>query len=319
VIRSLGAATATNILLPLLARDIAFEPTAQRLYASVVGTSPEHANSVVEIDPAAGTITRSAFVGSEPGNLALSDDGRFLYVGLNGANSVRRVELPGLTPTLQWGLSPSQVAGDMHVAPGLPGTVAVSRQVPGSSPPLAGVTIYDDGAPRPTSSPGHTGGNRIEFLESPSVLYGFNNAHTGFEFFTIGVDAAGARHLIATGGLISGFYTNIVGAAGRIYGTDGSIVDAERRVRIGTFGQGGSIAIDTELGRAYILNNLIGASQLSVYDLNTFGFLGSVSFPAASFHHAALLSPRLVRWGSDGLAFLDQTRLFIIRSPIIGP
>ena len=47
----------------------------------------------MQIDPLSGTITASVFVGSEPGNIALSDDGRYLYVGLNGANAVRRVAI----------------------------------------------------------------------------------------------------------------------------------------------------------------------------------------------------------------------------------
>jgi hypothetical protein len=314
-VRSLGSSTSTNQLVPLTARDLVFEPKTQRLYASIPGSSPTNPNSVVQIDPESGTITASVFVGSEPGQLALSDDGRFLYVGLNGANAVRRIELPAMSASLQWSLSPGQVAGDLHVAPGMPGTVAVSRHVPSVSPPLAGVTIYDEGIPRPTSSAGHTGGNRIEFLDSPSFLYGFNDAHTGFEFFTIAVDASGARHLSQTRGLIEGFDADIVGVAGRIYGTDGSIVDEERHVRIGVFPQSGALAVDPALGRAYILNG----SQIGVYDLNTFGPLGSLSFPAPTFGHPATANTRLVRWGADGLAFLDQTRLFLIRSPLIGP
>jgi hypothetical protein len=315
-IRQIGATTATDRQVPLQGRDIAFEPSAARFYASVIGSSSPNGNSVVAVDPASGTITASTFVGSEPGKLALSDDGRFLYVGLNGANAVRRVELPSLTAALQWGLPAGQVAGDIGVVPGMPGTVAVSRHRTGISPPLEGVTIYDDGVARPRSSPGHTGGARIEFLESQSVFYGYNNAHTGFEFFTIGIDATGASHLSAQGGLIGGFYTDIVGAAGRIYGTDGSIVDAERRTKVGSFGSGfvNALAVDPALGRAYLLNG----AQLGVYDLNTFQLLGTVTVPTPSFDHPALVSTRLLRWGTDGVAFLDQTRLIIVRSPIIG-
>ena len=149
------------------------------------------------------------------------------------------------------------------------------------------------------------------------MFYGYNNAHTGFEFFTIGIDASGARHLSAQGGLIGGFYTDIVGAAGRIYGTDGSVVDAERRTKVGSFAGGlvNALAVDPALGRAYLLNG----SQLGVYDLNNFQLLGTVTVPTPSFDHPALVSTRLLRWGTDGVAFLDQTRLIILRSPIIGP
>ncbi|HEX8431680.1 MAG TPA: hypothetical protein VF625_10340, partial [Longimicrobium sp.] len=182
-VRAVGVSTVTSRrVMPLPGRDLVYNPGTGRLYATVSGNATTNANSVAEIDPTAGTVVRSEFVGSDPARIARSDDGQFLYVGLNGASAVRRVTLATLTPGLQWSLDAGQVAGDIEVMPGQARTVAVSRQRPGYSPPLDGVTIYDDGVARPQSSPGHTGGNRIEFLESASTLYGFNNAHTGFEF-----------------------------------------------------------------------------------------------------------------------------------------
>ena len=315
-VRQLGSSAATSQQLALAARDIAWDASAARFYASVVGSVVPWGNSVVAINPTTMTITADAFVGSEPGKLAISHNNQYLYVGLNGANAVRRVSIPSLTPGLQWSVGAGQVAGDMAVVPGFPLSVAVSRQSPGYSPPLNGVTVYDDGVARPTSSPGHTGGNRIEFLDSPSMLYGYNNAHTGFEFFRISIDASGARHVSENGGLISGFYTDIVGAAGRIYGTDGSVVDAEQRTRIGSFATSATaLAVDPDLGRAY----MIVGSELRIYDLNTFQHLATLTVPSLSFDHPALVSTRLLRWGTDGLAFIDQTRFFTVRSPIIGP
>ena len=314
-IRQIGASTASERQVPLLGRDIAWDPSASRFYVSIKSSAPTIGNSVVAVDPVSGSVTGSVFVGSEPGKLALSHDWRVLYVGLDGASAVRRVDVPSLTPGLQWALPAGEVAGDLGVMPGFPNTVAVSRQKPGWSPPLQGVTIYDNGVARPTSSPGHTGGNRIEFLDSPTVLYGYNNAHTGFEFFTIGIDAAGARHVSSRGGLIGGFYTDIVGAAGRIYGTDGSIVDADQRTRVGSLGAATTLTVDPALGRAYLLNG----STIAVYDLNTFQLLGSVAIPTPTFDHPALVTPRLLRWGTDGIAVLDMTRLIIVQSPIFGP
>lgn len=314
-VRQLGDPVATSTIeLQLQARDLLYDPGTNRLYASVVGSSTPYGNTVVAIDPSTGSITGSVFVGSEPGRMARSDNGQYLYVGLNGASAVRRVTLATLGAGLQWSLLGGEVAGDIAVLPGMPVAVAVSRHRPGYSPPLEGVTIYDDGVARPTSSPGHTGGARIEFLDSPSLMYGYNNAHTGFEFFHIGIDASGARHLSARGGLIGGFYTDIVGAAGRIYGTDGSIVDADRQTKVGKLSGSGPMAIKPELGRAFV----IGSSTIGVYDLNTFQLLGSVPIPSPGFDHPALVSPRLVPWGSDGMAFLDQTRVIIIRSPLFG-
>ncbi|MBB4634412.1 IPT/TIG domain-containing protein [Longimicrobium terrae] len=312
-VRTLGSAAAVRRTVAISARDLVYDPGSDRVYASARSTSA-YANSIVAIDPSAGTVAGSVFVGSEPGRVARSDDGQFLYVGLDGASAIRRVDLPSLTPGIQWSLTGGQVAGDLEVLPGRPRSVAVSRHNRGYSPPLDGVTIYDDGVARPQSSPGHTGGNRIEFLESSSVLYGFNNAHTGFEFFTMGVDAAGVRHTNETRGVIGGFYTDILGESGRIYGTDGSVVDAARRVRMGTLGGGEAMAVDAGLGRAFVLSG----SAIIVYDLNTFQSLATVTVAGVSSDHPALAVSRMVRWGDNGLAFVDTNQIYLISSPVFG-
>jgi hypothetical protein len=322
-VRAVGAPTVTSSqTLTLNGRDLVWDAPSARLYVTIAGTAPTDGNSVVAVDPAAGTVTARAFVGSEPRRIVRSDNGQYLYVGLNGASAVRRVTVAGLAPGLQWSLNAGQVAGDLEVMPGRQGTVAVSRHRPGFSPPLDGVTVYDDGVARPTSSPGHTGGNRIVFLDDPAVLYGYNNAHTGFEFFTIALDAAGARHAATSGGLISGFYTDIEGAAGRVYSTAGHVVDAGRRQLVGTFSGVGtfsaaaSVAVDPRTGRAFFVNE----TGVGVYDLNTFQLLGTIPLGAtAGFDHPALAATRLVRWGEDGLAFLDQTKLYLLRSPLVAP
>ncbi len=314
--RSLGPPTSTAKTLPVVAGDLVYDAPSAKLYASVAGTSGPNTNSVIAIDPIAGAITGSVFVGSLPRRIERSDNGQYLYVGLNGASAVRRVDLPALTPGLQWSVGNGLVAGDIEVLPGLPNVVVVSRQNLGSSPPLAGVTVYDDGVARPNSSPGHTGGNRITVLETSTVVYGYNNAHTGFGFYEIVIDASGARHASETGGLISGFYTDIVGANGRVYGTDGSIVDAARRTRIGSFPVASTAtAVDPLTGRAFLIVN----GAIEVYDLNTFQLLGTMNVPGVSFGHPALLVSRIVRWGVDGLALMDEDEIIIVRSPIVAP
>ena len=314
--RRLGSASATSRVLTLTTSDLVYDPPSGKLYASIAAASPSQGNSVVAIDPLTGTITGTVFVGSSPGRIARSFDGQFLYVGIDGANSVRRVTIPALVPGLQWSVGAGLVAGDIEPIPGSPLSVAISRQNPGLSPPLAGVTVYDDGVARPNSSPGHTGGNRIAFLDDPGLLYGYNNAHTGFGFYEIVINAGGARHRSETSGLIGGFYVDIVSAAGRIYGTDGSVVDAGRLVKVGTFpGQSTSMAVDPQTGRAFMLSG----SEVTVFDLNTYQILGTIPLPPVAFDHPARLFSALVRWGTDGLAFFDLDELIVIRSPLIGP
>src|SRR5687767_2732712 len=146
------AATITPVALPT--KDIVYDALAQRLYASVPGTASSRANTVTVIDPFTGNILASVFVGSEPGRLALSDDGQYLYVALDGAAAVRRVHVPTLTAGLQFAVGSDPFFGpmlveDMAVLPGNPAAVAISRRYQGVSPRHAGVAVYDDGVPRP--------------------------------------------------------------------------------------------------------------------------------------------------------------------------
>ena len=98
------------------------------------------------------------FRGQRAGEIAISDDGQFLYVALDGAAAVRRVSLATLTADLQFGLGADQFFGpfyvdDIAVLPGSPHSVAVSRRNVGFSPRHEGVAIYDSGVQRPTTTP----------------------------------------------------------------------------------------------------------------------------------------------------------------------
>ncbi|HEX8209948.1 MAG TPA: IPT/TIG domain-containing protein [Longimicrobium sp.] len=318
VVRLAGSTSAVVQRLRIEASDLAWDAARGLLYLSIPSTGGALANSVVAVDPMTLQVTRSVFVGSDPGRVARSDDGQYLYVGLNGANAVRRVDLGTFTAGLQWSLPAGQIAGDMEVAPGQANTVAVSRYRPRFSPLLDGVTVYDAGVARPNSSPGHTGASRIEFSDSASVLYGSDLDQS--TFYTLAVDASGARHLNATPDMIHPLYSDIVRGPGRIYSTDGSVIDADRRVRLGTLERGLSLAVDPALGRVFVLRDPIPTGNgIAVYDLNTFQLLGTVLVSNLAFHHPAARSARLLRWGRDGLAFLDQDELVIIRTPIAAP
>jgi DNA-binding beta-propeller fold protein YncE len=313
-IRSLPPTTVTSFQrVPIQSEDIVYSEVTGRLYVSVVAAETSHGNSLARIDPMTGTIEASVFVGSDPVRLGIADDGRSLYVGLDGASAVRLVDLPSFSPGLQWSLPAGESAGDIEVAPGKPDVVVVSRHRYGFSPSLEGVTVYDAGTPRQVSAPGHTGGSRLAFLESPDTIFGYNNLSTGYNFFTIGIDAAGARHLDNTRGLIEGFYTDIEGAAGRIYGTDGSIIDAEAKRKVGSIGGSIALAVDPEMGRAYLVED----ASIGVYDLNTFQRLGTIDAQGWAFEHPASIIRRVVRWGTDGIAFVDPDEVFILRSPIL--
>jgi hypothetical protein len=65
--------------------DIVFDPFTRKLYASIPSTSSRvMGNSIVSIDPLTSKIGPPIFIGSEPTRLAISDNGKYLYVVLSG-------------------------------------------------------------------------------------------------------------------------------------------------------------------------------------------------------------------------------------------
>ena len=106
-------------------------------------------------------------MGSEPTKLALADDGHTLYVGLNGASSVRRFD----TVTRRVGIAiPAGYfasnpisdgffsAADLAPVPGSPGSVAVCR-ITSSFNSSTSLSVYDDGVKRPERQQSRRPGN----------------------------------------------------------------------------------------------------------------------------------------------------------------
>ncbi len=283
-----GGAVAIRVTrIDLPANDLVYDPLRGKIYASVPSAAgPTYGNRIVPIDVPTGTIGSPIYVGSEPNRLAISDDGQYLYVGLDGAAAVRRVDLVSQTAGLQFSLGSSDICGnllaeDMVVLQGNPDAVAVSRRNSGCSPRHEGVAIYDNGVARPTTTPGHTGSNVIEPSGSPSILYGYNNETTEFGFRVMSVTVSGVTVTSVKSGLISGFGTDIRFDSGLIYATTGAVIDPSTLTLVGTYAASGPVCPDSDAGKVYFLSGY-GAIQLKIFDQSTFVLLGSVTIPSAS-------------------------------------
>ena len=293
------------------AKDIVWDRVRNRIYASLPSAAGEIGNSVAIIDPATGSVVNSVFVGSEPGTLAISDDASVLYVALDGSAKVRRVNLATFTAGLEFGVwsTGTLYAEDIEVMPGTPGTVAISLKNPASSPRLAALAIYDDGVRRPTTGPGHTGSNRIEFGTEPTMLYGYNNETTEFGFRLNTVSAAGVTETWVSPGLISGFDADIEFDGGRVYATTGAVVDPVTRTRVATIPTTGFVRPDAQKSRVYFLD---AAATIRAYTTTTFTSTGSLAVPGVG---AATGS--FIRWGTDGLAFRTADKVVIVRTNLV--
>lgn len=306
------------IAVPLLANDLVYDPFSDRLYASTPSSAGALGNRVVRINPYSGQIEADTFIGSEPQALAISDDGRYIYVDLDGAAAIRRYHVPTATAGLQFSLGNDPHTGpyyaeDMAVVPGNPNAVAVARRNRGFSPRHEGVAIYVEGVKLPNETAGHTGSNRIEFGSSPTRLYGYNNETTEFGYRRMTVDDNGVSVLDVTGNLISNFGVDIEYDDGRIYATSGRVIDAEGRVLIGTYPVSGLVEPDSSVGRTFFLTGSGSVRTVSAFDQQQFLLQDFLDVPGVSGTAGSL-----VRWGRDGLAFCTTGgQVFLIRSEIV--
>jgi len=303
-----SAASAFTTYLSLPTNDLVYDATRKWLWASVPSNAGSPlGNTVVSVDPVTGLLGAPIWVGSEPNKLAISSDGTTLWVGFRGTPSARKVDLTnGIATSVQlyfpggWG--GNIYATSLAVLPGSPSSVAVAA---------GQVSIYDQGAVRSKSSTG--GATYLAFGGTSGTLYGYSN---GLSMFT--VDSTGIASTITPPN--SGTYSNDLRYdSGRLYLTSGGVLDGVSGNLLGTFAASGSVAPDSTLGRAFVLNGAppFGApNQITGFDVNTFVPVGS--FPIAGVGQLGFNNPSsLVRWGQDGLAFRTDTQVYILHSGLV--
>lgn len=290
----------------LATNDIIYDSHSDRIYASVPSRAGVgHGNTITTIDPYTGQIGQSVFVGSEPNRLAVSDDGVFLYTGLDGAGAVRRYDITTHAAGLQFALGFDPFLGtffadDIAVVPGNHDVVAISRRNSGFSPRHEGVGIYDNGVIRPNTTQVHTGSDVIEFSANPGVLYGYNNETTEFGFRKIRVDGNGATETQVRAGLISGFGVDIKFEGGLVFSTSGRVINPDTLTIVGTYNASGPVAPDSASGLTYFVDSGFFSSSpgLKIFDRNTFVPTDTIAIPGINGN-----ASDLVRFGTDGLAF----------------
>lgn len=307
--------------------DIVYNATDGLLYASVPATGiGTGGNSLVGIDPVTGNIKRQIWVGTKPNKLALSTDGKQMFVGIDGAGAVAQVDLPSGSVVNQFSLggaagiyNPPYTAGFLAAVPGSPNSVAVSAGT--------GITIYDSGVPRPNSSTG-VGFGPIAFGSSSSILYLMNGAT--IEQLTVDSTGISAGATLATA--TNAYYqTSVQYDNGRLYLSNGQVFDASTGTLLGTFYSTatspatGPVVSDSTLGRAFIgLTGYSANGQVLAFDETTFNAAGNISVNAVGSQGYPTTFQKIVRWGQNGLAlsavassFTTLNQIYILQSPLV--
>ncbi|HRZ32997.1 MAG TPA: T9SS type A sorting domain-containing protein [Flavobacterium sp.] len=215
--------------LNLTTNDLVYDSVTNKIYASIPSANGSNGNSIGVINPNTYLLENTIFIGSEPTILAISDNGQYIYSGFSGSSTVRRFDVASQTAGLQFSLGSDSSTGsfyaeDIEVMPSQPTTIAISRKNNGFSPRHEGVVIYDNNVMRPTTTPDHTGSNRIEFTSQNSLI-GYNNETTEFGIRRLSVNSSGVSNVGVTQNVLSNFYLDFIYKDNYMYSFDGKVVD----------------------------------------------------------------------------------------------
>lgn len=290
--------------LRLAANNLIYDPTRNLLWASLpASVEAPLGKTIVSIDPTTGFLSDPIPIHGNPVPqcMALSANGRYLYVGLSDVPEVHRIDLntPSISLRIPLGLSQwgsENYAQDIEPLDG-DGT---SFLMTGSSDHAA--AVYD-GLVRRSNRTGIYSVDRIERTGTPGVFVGYNSYTSGFQISSLAVTPAGVSNTLQTGNVLNGYYLEIRGAGNLLLSSSGLLVDSANLTLNANLGFNGRPCLDLPNHRAYIVHE----NTLSGFDTTTLLPTGDFQLPfTTSAYWPSERIEACIRWGLDGFAYLDS-------------
>lgn len=303
-------------------------PSRKLLYASIPASATANPNTVIPINPETGATLTPIPVGNDPRGLAVSDDGSFLFVAVQGDQVIKRINLSTgqIDRTFQYPTNSLVLSRPFR---------ATMLTVPGSQTSLlvyfadnnsfGGVMELFNDAGLVSSVPDLTqftiGVNVSGFaFTDPGTAYSlpFTLASPFFNVFTI--DATGLHFTPVTGSNVGGNNTtglSLISDGTLLYTKAGQVWDPVAKTQVGSFPVTAinptsfpnlhDMAMDTAAGQFFMVADQIGTSVgLTAYDLKLLTATGTLTF-------TELNDPtpeNLVRWGTTGFGFMTRNATF---------
>ena len=333
-----GGGTSNNLpftvylTMPLTAKDLVYDRYRRVFYASVPSNAASYPNTVVTIDPTTATMIGTPMsLGSNPGPMAISDDGQFLYVGLMGTSKIKRVNLYTNQVDLEIALGSDSFFGaylplKLAVVPGAPHSLVASLQFANVGPYEAGVKVFDDGVARSASLEQSLDIDSIVFSSDPKVLYGATGGISPATLYVLKLDATGLTQISSHWDSLGSPITS----DGSLVYSGNAVVDPTTYAQVGTFSfistWVASVYPEPDTTRVYLLEGSYdGSAKIWVSNNSTFDGTGPLVLQLFSSYTPGNLS-KLQRWGSDGLAFISagyspssSDQVVFLRSSIVNP
>jgi hypothetical protein len=291
--------------------DLVWNASAGKIYVSMPGVEGDLGDAIGIVDPVAGTATSTGFLGSDPAELALSSDGQYLYMALNGANGIQQLTLPGFGVNAAWNLGGvgsfdgPYYALDLEAAPGAAQTTAVTLANFDVSPSPVGVVIYDGSTPRPvelqaTAYPYSS----LQWAGTDTELYAVDQEEPQ-DFLVLGVGSSGAVLSQNYSEIVNPYSTSIHydGGTGLVYTDGGQAIQPSNGIVVGSYGASGIAVPDSTLNSVFILGQTAAQAGTSNYTIESFDQTNFTAADSITIDNVVGAPTALIRWGSSGLAF----------------
>jgi hypothetical protein len=313
-------------------------PGSSLIYASIPSSASTNPNTVIPINPATGAPGTPIPVGNNPGLLAPSSDGSYLFVVANQDQTVQRINLSTNQVEKTYAFPPSDTtccgplaATDLKGLPGSPQEFVLATNIPGYG--FGEVALYNDSGmvnyvpPSPSSIAFPPAFGSFAYAGSPLTIYALPFSLVQNSFFTIvTIGSQGLGYTPVTSGNGGGNDTTgatVVSDGNLLYTSAGEVWDPTSQTQTGSFPVTTyndrsypnlyNLVLDTTLGQLFVIGaeNYLASSSavvLSAYGQSSLALTGALAFPQVPLTS----SQSLVRWGSNGFAFVaaDPTSNF---------
>jgi len=293
--------------------DMAWNATRGRIYATANSDTGGISQSMLVINPTTASIeqTISLGQGTDPTSIVLSDDGNYAYIVDSISNQVLQVDLGTLIVTER--VQISNGVEQVKAVPGAPTSFAVQSY---TNPTLL---IYDGTTQRPQGfSTGALGSNLLyTFGADASTVYAYGVAVASQTMYQLAVSNSGLALTQQTANIAlnQGNFNDILYAGGLIYALTGSVYDPSTQsvkspfnmLRTSSYAgnsQSYSFAVDAPLNRAYFMTDDSSITTSGQMTLEGFNLTTRAPTWLARFPSSNPLGGRMIRWGSNGIAFV---------------
>ncbi len=315
----------TYVAIPMQISAMVYEPYSRLIFASIPSSATSNPNTVVAINPQTGAVEATISVGTNPGALAVSDDGQYLYLAANGQNAIQRINLTTLAVERTFALPVGSIGGNLQaqelsVVPGSPQMVVAVLIAPNASPDEEGIAAFNDSGlinwlPGFGAFSGEVVVDSFAFAGTPPVIYALpENTSCGGIFTELTVNSSGiqcAQVASPPDGTPSLSGNLVVSDGALLYTNGGQIWDPSAQSLLGTYSPAPTftqaVIPDDSVGRTFFLSVFGPCSGdiggVCAYDQSSLNQTGSLAFPAVSGADLA----GLLRWGNNGFVMIMKS------------